>query len=247
MTERSSEDPAHAAHPGIRPHELPDTAERELLAGSSTPCCARTPTGCAAPPTGTAVRTATGWPCARGSGPSASRSTVTGVRREVRARRPLLEAAARPSPASRRPWRCCVPSPDPRERSGFDAFAAECAEELAALRLQERLRGDVTERLAAAYGPGAATWTGAARRPRLRRPRRLPPPPPSTRPAMPHRPRHRRTARPRTAVPPLFGLRWLVLPPAAVRGRPTALPAWCPHPANSGCPPSRAPPCRCTR
>ncbi|GAA2932451.1 hypothetical protein GCM10020221_30270 [Streptomyces thioluteus] len=236
MTERSSEDPAHAAHPGIRPHELPDTAERELLGRvldallredayrlRSTAHRHRRPDG-----DWLALRAGERTVCVPVDG--------DGVRREVRARRPLLEAAGATVTRLAPALAVLRAVAGPRERSGFDAFAAECAEELAALRLQERLRGDVTERLAAAYGPGAATWTGprgalafdalAAFRPHPLHPAG-----------------HARTGLATAELPghapqfhPCFGLRWLVLPPAAVRGRPTALPAWWPTPGELGLP-----------
>ncbi len=51
---------------------------------------------------------------------------------------------------------------DPADRPGFDAFAEECREALAALRLHGAAHGTVLARLAARYGPDPARWRGPA-------------------------------------------------------------------------------------
>ncbi|MGK5641626.1 IucA/IucC family C-terminal-domain containing protein [Streptomyces sp. URMC 126] len=127
------------------------------------------------------------------------------------------------------------PAADPREHAGFDDFAAACAAELTALRLRERTRDEVTERLATAYGRSAAEWTGprgalaydvlAARRPD--------PDPPTGRPGTPEPPELLAYA---PEFHPCFGLRWIALPDAAVRRGPEGLPEWWPAPGDLGLP-----------
>ncbi|MGI5337098.1 hypothetical protein ACQEVS_06750 [Streptomyces sp. CA-181903] len=78
----------------------------------------------------------------------------------ARVRAPLLETAHGPVTGLGAVLARLRPATDPRERAGFDALAAACAAELAALLLRERTREDVTERLADAYGRSAAAWTG---------------------------------------------------------------------------------------
>jgi siderophore synthetase component len=51
---------------------------------------------------------------------------------------------------------------DPQDRGGFVAFAAECRQTLATMRLQADAAGPVRERLAATYGADPAEWTGWA-------------------------------------------------------------------------------------
>ncbi|MFG3258775.1 IucA/IucC family protein [Streptomyces sp. NPDC048172] len=51
---------------------------------------------------------------------------------------------------------------DPADRPGFDAFAEECREDLAARRLHARTRDEVTARLRDRYGADPARWTGPA-------------------------------------------------------------------------------------
>lgn len=49
---------------------------------------------------------------------------------------------------------------DPVDRGGFDAFADECRQTLATMRLHTEVREEVTERLTTHYGPDPAHWTG---------------------------------------------------------------------------------------
>jgi siderophore synthetase component len=51
---------------------------------------------------------------------------------------------------------------DPQDRGGFAAFAAECRQTVATMRLQAGAAGPVRERLAATYGADPADWTGWA-------------------------------------------------------------------------------------
>ncbi|WP_346092297.1 IucA/IucC family protein [Streptomyces olivaceiscleroticus] len=51
---------------------------------------------------------------------------------------------------------------DPRDRDGFDAFATECRQTLATLRLHTATHDEVTTVLADRYGPDPARWTGLA-------------------------------------------------------------------------------------
>ncbi|MEU9607271.1 IucA/IucC family protein [Streptomyces sp. NPDC048057] len=51
---------------------------------------------------------------------------------------------------------------DPRDRPGFDAFAQECREAIAAARLQRVTTGAVHRDLAARYGADPAHWSGPA-------------------------------------------------------------------------------------
>lgn len=50
----------------------------------------------------------------------------------------------------------------PADRSGFDAFAEECRQTLATVRLHARTRDEISRRLTARYGADAADWTGVA-------------------------------------------------------------------------------------
>ncbi|MBH1936585.1 IucA/IucC family siderophore biosynthesis protein [Streptomyces sp. AV19] len=233
VSERS---PETLAHRSVRPHELPDAAERELLGRvldallredayrlRSTAHLHRRPDG--------------DWLALRaGERTICVPVTGDGHRRPVRVRRPLLETAGATVTRLGPALAVLRAAAGPHDQDGFDAFAAECAAELAALRLHERLRDDVAERLAAGYGTGAAAWKGprgalafgtlAASRPD------------------PLHPAGR--ARSGLAVDELpgyapefhpgFGLRWLALPHAALRTRPTGLPAWWPAPDRLGLP-----------
>lgn len=49
---------------------------------------------------------------------------------------------------------------DPVDRDGFDAFAEECRQTLATLRLHDATRDEVTERLTDRHGTDPARWTG---------------------------------------------------------------------------------------
>ncbi|WP_079057453.1 IucA/IucC family protein [Streptomyces cellostaticus] len=122
---------------------------------------------------------------------------------------------------------------DPEDRPGFDAFADECRQTLATLRLHTDSRDDVMTRLAAHHGADPARWTGpigslahdtlAAR---------------LDHPVYP-------TARGRAGLStdqlrsyapefhPCFALRWLALPRAAVTVTGTLPPSW-PTPALLG-------------
>jgi hypothetical protein len=51
---------------------------------------------------------------------------------------------------------------DPEDRPGFDAYAAECRQTLATMRLHDAVRATVHERLARRYGEDPGTWTGMA-------------------------------------------------------------------------------------
>ncbi len=50
----------------------------------------------------------------------------------------------------------------PVDRDGFDAFAEECRQTLATMRLHAAAHGEVTDRLAGRYGTDPAHWTGLA-------------------------------------------------------------------------------------
>ena len=49
---------------------------------------------------------------------------------------------------------------EPGDRAGFDAFASECRQTLATMRLQQQAADGVRSRLAARYGPDPAGWNG---------------------------------------------------------------------------------------
>ncbi|GCB43524.1 IucA/IucC family protein [Streptomyces sp. NL15-2K] len=51
---------------------------------------------------------------------------------------------------------------EPEDRGGFDAFAEECRQTLATMRLHAATRAEVAERLTARHGNDAARWTGPA-------------------------------------------------------------------------------------
>jgi siderophore synthetase component len=51
---------------------------------------------------------------------------------------------------------------EPEDRGGFDAFAEECQQTLATMRLHAATRAEVAERLTARHGTDAARWTGPA-------------------------------------------------------------------------------------
>ncbi|WP_171172247.1 IucA/IucC family protein [Streptomyces sp. I05A-00742] len=155
-----------------------------------------------------------------------------GLQCAVRIRAPLLETADGVVTGLDAVLNRLRAAADPDERAGFDAFAAACAAELEVLRLRERARGDVTERLAALYGRTAAEWTGprgalafdvlAALRPE------------------PGLPTGRAALGPGELTAyapefhPCFGLRWLALPREAVHRGPGDLPEWWPGPDALG-------------
>ncbi|MER5784347.1 IucA/IucC family C-terminal-domain containing protein [Streptomyces mobaraensis] len=178
----------------------------------------------------------------------------------ARVRAPLLETADGPVTGLHAVLARLRPATDPRERAGFDAFAAACAAELATLRLRERTHADVTERLAAAYGRSVTDWTGprgalaydvlAARRPDPEILAGPPEPPvgrlgsPGAHPAPPVGRLGSPAGRPGSAevldhapeFHPCFALRWVALPGAAVRRGPGEVPEWWPGPDALGLP-----------
>ncbi|MGD3108863.1 IucA/IucC family protein [Streptomyces sp. YGL11-2] len=127
---------------------------------------------------------------------------------------------------------------DPLDRPGFDAFAQECRQTLATMRLHARTADELADELTQRHGSSSATWTGlegglgfdavAAR---------------LDHPVYP-------TARGRSGLDeaqlrsyapefrPDFALRWLAVPRAAltVPGGPAALPDCWPTPARLGLP-----------
>ncbi|MFI8503399.1 IucA/IucC family protein [Streptomyces sp. NPDC085524] len=127
---------------------------------------------------------------------------------------------------------------DPADRAGFEAFAEECRQTLATMRLHDRTRDEAAAGLAAAHGADPADWTGLAGglahdtlAARL------------DHPVYP-------TARGRSGLDetqlrahapefhPTFALRWIVVPQRdlAVAGGPAALPDAWPTPAALGLP-----------
>ncbi|MGW8356894.1 IucA/IucC family protein [Streptomyces wedmorensis] len=127
---------------------------------------------------------------------------------------------------------------DPADRGGFDAFAEECRQTLATMRLHSRTRDEVAATLAAEHGTDPADWTGLAGglahdtlAARL------------DHPVYP-------TARGRSGLNehqlrshapefhPRFPLRWIAVPhrDLTVAGGPAALPAAWPTPAALGLP-----------
>ncbi|MFD9727898.1 IucA/IucC family protein [Streptomyces sp. NPDC059072] len=127
---------------------------------------------------------------------------------------------------------------DPADRAGFDAFAEECRQTLATMRLHDRTRHEVATALTAAHGEDPADWTGlAAGIAHDTLAARL------DHPVYP-------TARGRSGLDedqlrahapefhPRFGLRWIVLPARdlTVAGGPDALPDAWPSPAALGLP-----------
>ncbi|MFD7560850.1 IucA/IucC family protein [Streptomyces sp. NPDC059835] len=127
---------------------------------------------------------------------------------------------------------------DPADRAGFDAFAEECRQTLATMRLHDRTRDEVAAALTAAYGEDPADWTGpAAGIAHDTLAARL------DHPVYP-------TARGRSGLDeaqlrahapefhPHFALRWIVVPERdlTVAGGPDALPDAWPTPAALGLP-----------
>ncbi|MFF4012675.1 IucA/IucC family protein [Streptomyces sp. NPDC001717] len=127
---------------------------------------------------------------------------------------------------------------DPADRAGFDAFAEECRQTLATMRLHDRTRHEVATALTAAHGEDPGDWTGlAAGIAHDTLAARL------DHPVYP-------TARGRSGLDedqlrahapefhPRFGLRWIVLPARdlTVAGGPDALPDAWPSPAALGLP-----------
>lgn len=83
-----------------------------------------------------------------------------GFQAELRARLPVVEASGRTLTdlgaihAELATWA------DPRDRDGFAAYAEECRQTLATVRLHEATSGAVTGLLAARHGADPAGWTG---------------------------------------------------------------------------------------
>ncbi|POX36350.1 siderophore biosynthesis protein [Streptomyces sp. Ru73] len=85
-----------------------------------------------------------------------------GYQAEYAARLPLL---VRESDGARLTGLDAVPAAlralaDPRDHEGFDAFAAECRQALATLRLHEATRDELYATLTHRHGPDPARWTG---------------------------------------------------------------------------------------
>ncbi|WEV29613.1 IucA/IucC family siderophore biosynthesis protein [Streptomyces sp. 71268] len=158
-----------------------------------------------------------------------------GFQCEVRARRPVLEAE-HGTLAGLRPvlgrLRAAV---EPVDRPGFDAFVAECEQEVATLRLHAEARPDVLRQVAARYGARPAShWRGLAGSlayDTLAAHRDHPVYPTGrARPGL-------EVAGLRAHAPefhPAFALRWLVVPRAAVRAGSGPLPTWWPAPGALG-------------
>ncbi|WP_116210977.1 IucA/IucC family protein [Streptomyces olivoreticuli] len=159
-----------------------------------------------------------------------------GFQCEIRARRPLVETADGTLTGLRPVLTRLRPAAPPEDRAGYDAFLAECDAALAAIRLHSEVRDDVVARLAAAYGPDTAHWTG------LRRSLAY-----DALAAYRDHPLYP-TGRARSGLTetqlrlyapefhPSFALRWLALPREALRRGPAAPPPWWPAPAALGLP-----------
>ncbi|MEV5510054.1 IucA/IucC family protein [Streptomyces orinoci] len=163
-----------------------------------------------------------------------------GFQCEVRVRRPLLATDDGTAVTGLRPvLERLRPVVAAQDRPGFEDFAAECAAELAVRRVHRGARREVTERLALAYGPAAADWTGprgALAYDALAAFRDHPVYPTGharnglTEPELrPYAPEFHRG----------FALRWLLLPRPAVHRGPGPLPPWWPTPARLGLPGDR--------
>ncbi|SEB89733.1 IucA/IucC family protein [Streptomyces sp. TLI_105] len=127
---------------------------------------------------------------------------------------------------------------EPVDRPGFDAYAEECRQTLATMRLHERTRVETAARLADLHGDDPARWTGYARGLAL-----------DTLAARLDHPVYP-TARGRSGLDddqvrayapefhPRFALRWVALPHEAVTvpGGAERLPARWPSPADLGLP-----------
>ncbi|TSB15885.1 IucA/IucC family protein [Streptomyces benahoarensis] len=125
---------------------------------------------------------------------------------------------------------------DPADHDGHDAFAEECRQTLATMRLHTRTRQTAEAALTARYGADPAHWTGPAASPAY-----------DTLAARLDHPVYP-TSRGRSGLSdgqlrayapefhPRFALRWLALPreEVAVAGGPGALPALLPTPAAMG-------------
>ncbi|MFF4344215.1 IucA/IucC family protein [Kitasatospora sp. NPDC001540] len=96
------------------------------------------------------------------SGPFALPVAPEGFQCEYAARRPLLEADGAPLAELPSILAALAEAADPLDRPGHLAFAEECRQTLATMELHEKVRDGVHARLAAAYGPDPAHWTGPA-------------------------------------------------------------------------------------
>lgn len=96
------------------------------------------------------------------SGAFALPVAAEGFQCEYAARLPLLEADGAPLTGLPEILARLAEAADPLDRPGHLAFAEECRQTLATMELHEAVRAGVHERLAAAYGPDPARWTGPA-------------------------------------------------------------------------------------
>ncbi|MEV5138691.1 IucA/IucC family protein [Streptomyces syringium] len=162
--------------------------------------------------------------------------TPDGFQCEVRAREALLETPDGVLTGLRPVLTRLRPAVTPGDRAGFDHFLDECDEALAATRLHGRVREDVVERLAGAYGRDTGRWTGPRRSLAY-----------DTLAAFRDHPVYP-TGRARAGLTetelrayapefhPGFALRWLAVPQGAVRGVRAELPRWWPTPGALGLP-----------
>ncbi|MFF5126476.1 IucA/IucC family protein [Streptomyces syringium] len=159
-----------------------------------------------------------------------------GFQCEVRSREPLLETPGGVLTGLRPVLTRLRPVVAPEDLAGFDHFLAECEEALATARLHGRVREDVVERLAGAYGRDTGRWTGPRRSLAY-----------DTLAAFRDHPVYP-TGRARAGLTetelrayapefhPTFALRWLAVPRDAVRGGRAELPRWWPTPGTLGLP-----------
>ncbi|MFD7238628.1 IucA/IucC family protein [Streptomyces syringium] len=162
--------------------------------------------------------------------------TPDGFQCEVRAREALLETPDGVLTGLRPVLTRLRPAVTPGDRAGFDHFLDECDEALATTRLHGRVREDVVERLAGAYGRDTGRWTGPRRSLAY-----------DTLAAFRDHPVYP-TGRARAGLTetelrayapefhPSFALRWLAVPQGAVRGGRAQLPRWWPTPGALGLP-----------
>ncbi|WP_308120220.1 IucA/IucC family protein [Streptomyces bambusae] len=163
-----------------------------------------------------------------------------GFQGEYAARRPLLvrEPDGAELTGSEAVLGALTAFADPRDLPGFVAFAEECRQTLATMRLHDRTAGEVFDDLTARYGADPADWTGLAASLAF-----------DTLAARLDHPVYP-TARGRSGLDdeqlrayapefhPGFVLRWLAVPREAltVPGGPALLPASWPSPADLGLP-----------
>ncbi|MEV7180585.1 IucA/IucC family protein [Kitasatospora sp. NPDC093679] len=161
--------------------------------------------------------------------------TEDGFQSRWTARRPLLEVDGRPLTGLDEILAAVAGLADPRDRDGHTAFAEECRQALATMRLHDLARPAVFDGLAERLGPDPADWTGPAASLGF-----------DTLAAYLDHPVHP-AGRGRAGLTddqlrghapefhPAFELRWLILPEAAVTRHGTGpLPAWWPAPADLG-------------